>query len=457
VKGTLLLLRQFLTPFSGWPWLSYFGVALIPLLLLIGMFNPRFAFGLAVWDYIILLAIPFTLAPKMLRTLICNRRLVLVPGLARRAVVVALLFTLLHAGFINAMAAFYRVPGPHLHNAVQMFVVSSFYMLVMQYAVTTAWAVVLVSLFPLVSIVTILFITLGRGQQWLGDDHLAWLMLATGLGWGLGWWRCGRDHRFRPEHPTMEQFNTNVHQHAPVVQWLMSGSSTVTAPDATLLIGYPANLATRLRVLVYMVFLGPVVGTLTLSLTDFGSRWSYHPGVVDIFLGASLFPATFAAFHSIEWVARLRLLWLRRRCQREELWQLLERQQAISLLLLLVVSLILLTVSLQFSGLRSGLLLHYPLLIASCNAFYGYYIVCARTSAWPRYLGFTLSIVGSVLVFAAVATALALDDVTALYVLEGVALIAAAALRRLGHQRMLSIDWLVVRPFQGPRHGGAAA
>lgn len=450
----MLLLRQFFMPFSGWPWLSYLGFLLLPVLLLIGLVYPRVAFGVAVWDYVILLALPFTLAPKVLRALICNRRLVLVPGFARRAVLVALLFTLAHSIFINAFAAFYNIPGQHWRNAVQLFVVSSGYLVIMQYAVTTASAVFALSLFPVLCIASVLFITQGGGQRLLGDDHLAWLLLATALGWLLGWWRSGRNHQFRPEHASMENLKGNNWQRAPLAQWL-AGGDALAAPDATLLLGYPANLLSRMRILLYMAFLGPAIGAFMFGLLDFGSNWPYRPNTLEMFMGASIFPATFAAFQNVEWVARLKLLWLRRRLHRHELWQLLERQQLINIGLMLAIACVLTLSSLLFSALSPALLWHYPLLVVVFNALYSYYIACARTSNWPQYGGLILSFAGSAMVFGGIAAAWHFDNTAVLYVIEGMALAAAVGFRTIARRKLLAIDWLMVKPALSLRQAGS--
>ncbi|MES2606049.1 MAG: hypothetical protein V4603_14020 [Pseudomonadota bacterium] len=443
----MLLLRQFFTPFNGSPLQAYIGFALLAVLIMIGFFYPRLAFGIAVWDYVLLFAVPFSLAPKVLRSLICNRRLLLVPGFAQRAVLAALIFTLMQSSFLSALGWLYGIPTTHLRNAVQLFVISSAYLALMQYAVTTRIAIAILSLFPLVFVGSFLFFTLGSGQYLLGDDHVLWLLIATLLGWGLGWWRSGRDQQFRPEHVSLEIYKGSTYQRAPMPQWLLTGSNALAAPDATLLLGYPATLVTRACVLLFMFFFGPGVAALLLGLLDFGADWSYQPGTLDIFLGASLFPATFGSYQTVEWVARLRLLWLRRRMQRDELWQLLEKQLAINTGLMLLIACALMLTGMQFSGLEDSLLLHYPLLVLTFNAFYAYYIVLARASVWPQYAGLLLSFVGSGLVFNGVLVAVRSDSTVLLYVIEAVTLTAAVCFRFFARRKLLGVDWLLVKPL----------
>ncbi len=441
------LLRLFFTS-HNWPWLTAVAVALLPITLLAGLWSPRLAFALAVWDYVLLLAMPFMLAPRLLRLLLCNRRLLLVPGLASWALLAALLFTLLHSAFIGGFAYLFGIPGEHLRKAVLLFVVSSTYLVVMQYAVTTAWALFVLSLFPLVMVAAVLFVLQGHALQMLGADHVVWLAVAALLGWLLAWQRVHTNHHFTPEHRSITHLKGYHFQHVPVAAWLVADADAKAAPDATLLLGFAATTASRLRVLLWHTLLGPAIATLFLSQIEFGSEWAYQPGVLDIFLGCSLFPLTFGTYQHLDWVARLRLLWLRRPLDRAGLWRLLERQLWLSIGLLVALACTMLLLGLAFTGMRPALLLHYPVLVLSFNALYSYYSTGARCSQWSPLVGFLLSMAGSGLIYGGLWLAIHSQQLLPLYSLEvGVATLALV-LRQFARQRFSNVDWLRVKPLR---------
>ena len=446
--GTLIsLLRLFFIP-HNWPWLTAIAAALLPAALVAGLWSPRLGFGLAVWDYVLLLAMPFMLAPRLLRMLLCNRRLLLVPGFASHSLLAALVFTVLHSAFVSVFAYWFDMPGEHLRNACLLFVVSSIYLVVMQYAVTTAWALFILSLFPVVIVASVLFVLQGHALQMLGDDHLLWLAIATLLGWLLAWQRVQKAHRFTPEHRSITNLKGYDFQHVPVAAWLVGDADANAAPDATMLLGFAATPAARLQVLLWHVLLGPVIATLFLSQLEFGGQWSYQPGVVDIFLGCSLFPLTFGTYQHVDCIARLRLLWLRRPLDRSGLWRLLESQFWLSIGLMLAIACVMLLLGMAFTGLPPALLLHYPLLVLSFNAFYSYYSMAARCSLWSPLIGFLLSLAGSGLIYGGLWLAIHSQQLLPLYLLEVVIAGLALLLRGFARQRFSDIDWLRVKPLR---------
>lgn len=449
----LVLLRQFLAPFSGWFSLHYPGLALLPVIFISGLFNPRLAFGIAVWAYVMLLAVPFAIAPRVLRSLLTNRRLSLVPGFSQQALLVALLMTLLQAMFLPAFAIGYGVPGRHWMTAGELFAVNSLYLLVMYHAVTTRWAPVVLGIVPILTMATALFVLQGFGSRLLDAGHVLALAGATLLGWLVAWLHLRRQHSFKPEHASVAHLRSGNMQHGHLSQWMLAGGNALTHPDATLLLGYPATLGVRLRFLSWQVLLGPAIGTFMLVLMtqlDFSRQWTFQPGIADIFLLSSLFPATFAAYSNLDWVARLRLLWLRSPLHRNQLWQFLERQMWVSIALLLVLSSGLTAIGLAFAQAPVTLMLHFPLLVLVFNAFYSYYMICSRSTNWSVLYGMLLSFSGSGLMFAALWLALRYRLEWPLFVLELLLLLLALALREQAQRKIASVDWLRVKPQRIP-------
>ncbi len=448
MKSFLQLLRQFFMPFNGSPWLHYLGLALLPVLIITGFSQPRSAFVLAVADYMILLALPFMLAPKVLRGLICNRSLLLVPGFASRAVLTAFFFTLVQSGFLGFFASLYHVNGYHLRNATQLFVLSSAYIAVMQYVVTTAWAMFPLSIFPVTCIAAFGFLLQDKIQLLISDEHIVLLLVLALIGWVLATLRTRGRHQFRTAHKSLENYKIDGYQRSTMAAWLVYGSNAVADPAVSLLLGYPATLTARLRVQLYLVFLGPLIGTFFISIANFGEGFSWHPSVLDIFMGTSLYPLAFATFQNVEWVTRLRLLWLRSDKQRSRLWPFLEQQIVINMALLMLPCGVLTLSALLFSQLPAALLLHYPVLILVFNALLAYCIVCARISTWPTYWGLIVSIAGSCLMFGCLWVAIVWHDTRPFFGLEVLLIAGAFKFRRLARQKLQSIDWLVVKPLQ---------
>lgn len=451
----MLLLRQFFIPF-GWPWLTLFALALLPVVIVVGFLSPATAFAISVSIYVMLLGLPFTMTPKVLRSLICNRRLALVPGFAHRAMLASLLFTLLQSAFIPVIAILYGhgEAGDYLRNGLQLFIASSIYVAFMQYAVTTNWAVAAVSLFPMISVGMVLFFIGGNGRHLLGDDHLAWLLAATLLGWLLAYWRVGKGHQFKPEHESLKQLNRHDYQRQHVAQWLLGSNYIPAAPSATLLIGYPANLAIRSRILLYAAFLGPLMATVLLSIVGFGNAWAFKPNPLDLVIVTGLFPMTFGAFQYGEWVPRLRLLWLRRPLLRSGLWPLLEKQMAINTGILVLASCALTVAGIFYSHVPANVLLHYPLLVLSYSALFGYYIVCARCASWSPLGWVLLSFGGSSLISVALWVAVYYHNNALLLPAELLAALAALGLRLQARRRLLTIDWLRVKPLNTSHSAG---
>lgn len=447
------LIRQFLLPFNGWPGLCYIGLALLPVTLLTGLFYPRIAFGLAVWDYTMLLAIPFTVAPKMLRTLLCNQRLGMVPSLQRSVVLALLIFTFLQSSFVATFAALYGVYGDaytHFRNVAQLFVVNSLYIAIMQYAVTTRVAVATVSLFPLISVGAVVYLSRSSARDLVPDALLVAMVLVTIGAWIYAWIYTTGHHHFRQEHESVLGYRYSEFQRPPLAQWLVAGGNGLAAPDATLLLGYPATLMTRLRVTLFMMFMGPLCAAVLIRAAGYGDEWARPPTLIDIFIGCSLLPAAFQAFHGMEWAARLRLIWLRRASLRDELWNFLETQIVINIAVVLVACVLPVSLGLLFSQIRADVLLHYPVLVLLMNAAYSYYSVCARTSQWSALSRVIVIWISTASAGAAISLALKSETNVGLYVLEVLVILAAANLRLLARRKVLMVDWLRVKPGRSP-------
>ncbi len=449
MKSFLQLLHLFFEPMTGSRWLFRPGLVLLPLVILLGVLHSHNTFKLVVADYIILMVFPFMMAPKVLRTLISNRRFALVPGFLSRAILTAFVFTLLQISFIPFFAWCYGIAGSHLRNALVLFIISSAYVAIMQYAVTTVWAMIGLSLLPVTGIYTVVSIMQDGTATEIGNGWLVLLLALTLLGWLLAWQRARKRHQFRQEHKSLEFYKHNGYQRAALATWLLPATNAGAAPEASLLLGYPATLATRVRIIFYMLLLGPTVATLFITFIPMGGTyWSLQPSMLDIFLGASVFPASFAAFQNIDWVARLRLLWLRCPTQRHEFWQLLEQQLLINTTLLVLICCGVALADLKFSTFSVTLLLHYPLLILTFNLCYSYYVICARASMWSPALGFMFCIAGSTFIFGGLWAAIVYHHVHLLLVLELLAIIAALMLRRLARSRLHTVDWLLVKPLR---------
>ncbi|HTQ98342.1 MAG TPA: hypothetical protein VMH83_00065, partial [Candidatus Acidoferrum sp.] len=126
----LSLLRQYFLPFSGIrPWLSYLGLLLLLLTLPISWYSRTLAYGLVILAYVLLLGLPFAMAPKVWRTLISNRQLVLVPGFARAATTAAFIFTWLQAIYLTGFAELFGLGNSHLQHTALLFINGSLYML----------------------------------------------------------------------------------------------------------------------------------------------------------------------------------------------------------------------------------------------------------------------------------------------------------------------------------------
>src|SRR6187431_3127375 len=104
MKSIFLILRYFEASSAAARVMTWLGLGLLPVVFISGLFWPRLGFGLAVWSFFFLFAVPALSSPVALRNLLSNRRLMMMPGFASTVVFTMFLHTVLTSAFLPFFA-----------------------------------------------------------------------------------------------------------------------------------------------------------------------------------------------------------------------------------------------------------------------------------------------------------------------------------------------------------------
>lgn len=448
MKAVLLLLRYFAMAMTPIRIMTWVGLGLLPVVFISGLFWPRVSFGFALWSWVFLFAVPATGAPIALRTLLSNRRLMMMPRFAGTAVIALFMLSTLTAAFLPFFAWLYDIRRFPDSALVYSFVLVSTYLPIgfilcgMQWGMQ-AWGILLA---PLIVVGTtalrdmIALPPLSTGMQGV-------LVIIVLLGWLAALLLASRVRRVRPAAVYGLQHDQQML--ARIGTRLGPAFSAGRASSAlSLMMGYPATRFSVLRLKLLAGILGPLPLVLVMRIADFNQRQISWLDMLRMLMFIYLFSATVVGVQNAELVARLRLLWLRAPQLRKDLWNMLDVQHLLSqLAFLLLTGLLAFTVSL-FSSFRPALFWHYPLVLLALNAHTSYYSIYAKMKGWgmlPRLVTLGGGLAISVwLVFRSISA----DTIMPLVMLEALLVVLALLWRQLGRARFARIDWQRLKPAQ---------
>lgn len=445
MKGFLRLLLYYFRWRSILTGVAVLGALLLGFGLSVSAVNLRAGYGFGMLGYLLGLAMPYFLAPVGLRCLLRNRALAQVPGLPLRAGQALLVLTVIVAVVPVLLRLLVNLHANAVSLAALIFIMASLYSFAMYLILPSRYMPWWFSLTPLVLIGTSARFKLHPSALLDYPMVLTATLLATAVAWALLLYQLAHTRKFEPLYSSTATSYTQHHtlQHAfgPLAGALRGHTVAV----ASLLFAYPASTVVRYVNVVGFVLLQPIIAVLATQLLGTGNKPSWvtqHP--VQIYLLFSLFMGSIASLNQGELSARARLLWLRLAGTRTTLWQHLERELWVNLLILsatlLAISIVavLLDPTIPYLG-------HYTLLVMACNAYFLYFQLCSRLYHWPSLLqGFVL-LATSLVVIGATIIALRTPGFSVLSLLESGLVLSAAGFRLLARRRFLGVDWLQLR------------
>src|SRR5688500_17196869 len=149
MKGIGSILLYLLAPQRFLVLLSSFGLGLILLALPISLVSKNTALGLSIYGFIASLAIPLVISPAILRSLLANIRLVMVPGFKLSAGVALFILHVVAIVFIPFCYALYRGVPMDVPEMMLNFTAASLYSGFAQLILPSRHLVVLLSTLPL--------------------------------------------------------------------------------------------------------------------------------------------------------------------------------------------------------------------------------------------------------------------------------------------------------------------
>ncbi|MES2624778.1 MAG: hypothetical protein V4628_05840 [Pseudomonadota bacterium] len=452
MKPILFILRYLMTWDISTPVTYYLGLFMLPLVFVIGMVWPRLGFGLAIWNFLLLLAIPLFTLPISIRTLLSNQRLALMPGFARKVIVALFIQIVLTASFLPFFAWLFDIQRFPALAAYYLFIGISLYLLVAFILARTQWGIMALGILMAPAVIMVNRWAFMRGElSLLGTTQLYTLILLVILGWLLVLRLASKT---RTVHPAAHNWNRNDQVYgvdAMLKMGLLPNSGNSRSPALSLLLGYPANTLSVLRLKLLAGLLGPLPIVLFIRLADINQVRFSWADLLRMVMFIYLFSAAFMGFQNAELVTRMRLLWLKAPRLRNDLWGLLETQHWLSQATFLFLT-ILLTVAATFLlSIKPQMLLHYPLLLLVLNANTSYYCMCARLKGWSRLRGFILIAATWFFSVWIAAESMRLGIGTYLIALEVVLVGFAIGWRHLAKTHFARVDWQVLKPARAVR------
>jgi hypothetical protein len=444
MKACYFLLRYLMTWMRPLAWLVWLGLALLGGVIGAGLFGPdHVAFGLSVYTFATLLALPYLIAWHPFRVMLSCRRLALIPGFRLQLGFALLLFTLLLAVFMPLASQLFWPGALSPRFAVAVFVGASLFTFVVQWTVASPYAALVFSVGPFVLIYMtiklwpLLFLVFHR------DASLALVALAGALGWVLALRTLNTRRDFHP--PRKAALNARDYIWEGRSDWLgiLIGNykGAVKSAEGTLLLGYPDSLPGRFFAMLTLTFWSPMVSMILLYATGFASATAGSGNMPGMFLGFSLMATIAGGFGNGELAARSRLLWLRRGGTRTDYWQRLEQRVLSDTAVLALIVVPITGVALMMFDAISFDPLTYCLTALACNVLGNYFSLAARLSQWSLFLQFVIA--------TAMAAGLILGrmvEVLSLPVLVALVLGLAWLFRQQALRYFTAVDWAVLRP-----------
>lgn len=396
------------------------------------------------------LGVPAFIAPFCYRTLISNRRLVIVPNMRRFAAASLLLLAIIVAVTSAAVAHRFALDGPmQWHVALFAFAMVSTYFLLSQWLVTRTWGVLAFAFGFLLFPRTVVVID-QSGVTSLAP--IVGFVAAVSLGWV--WLLLASISRGAPKpfatfaRVSMADLNESSARYLWVPQF-----GAVRSAGGTLMRGMRDGWPNR--IVLALVSLLALPGTLFALLFLVGAPPNPNASgsLAPFFLYISIYGLLVQSIMLFsEWPARLRPLWLRIAGNRQAGWNLMERTLFEDTLLIAVISG---TVAFAFLTVTSVSAMALVLYVAGCmlvtllSAYCGFWL---RAVGWNRFAQVLfvvgLTIVASVTLIFYLRSGVEPEIIARLCVTVAV---GTMGFRWIARRRVMRIDWCNVRPMRAIR------
>jgi hypothetical protein len=445
MKACFLLLHYLMTWVRPLKWIAGLGLALLVGAVAIGLTGrATFAFGLSIYAFVCLFAIPYLGVWHVFRTLLGSRRLSMLPAFRLHLWLALLLLHLLLAAFLPLSSILLGPDIDPLRTAVAVFLATSLGTFLLQWTVASRYAIFVYSFGPFVLIYVFT-------QAWplvffmfYDAERVFALIVASALGWGLALYAMTSRRDFHPPRKTPLHFRDYVWEGRSDWLGVLLGNykGTVKSADGTLLTGAPDSLAGRFFLGVNVVLISPLMGVLLLSVIGFGGPANRVPDTLaGMFLTFSMTTCLIGGFANGDTVARYRLLWLRLAGSRPDYWRHLERQLAAGTGLLALIVIPITGVTLMLFDAITFDPLWYCAGALAGNVLANYFSLAARLRHWS-FLVQILVATGMTIGFV-IASVL---DLLPLPVMVALAIGLTLLFRQQALQSFSAVDWQQLRP-----------
>lgn len=448
MKAYFHLLHYLCTWLRPVAWLMWLGAALLAgTLVAVLLQRNDAAFGLAIYAFVFLLALPYVLAWHPFRTMLASRQLARLPHFRLRLGLVLLVYTLLLSLYLPLASSLFWPGAVNLRWTVAIFLIASAFSFAMQWAVASPRAVLIFSLGPFVLLYTGAKILPVLLMAFTRDTSIAALALAAALCWALALRVMTSRAYFTP--PRKAPLHVRDYAWDGRSDWLgvLVGNyrGQVKSAAGTVLLGYPDSLASRFFMTLNLLLISPILGGTALYLMGLNPELASSPGrFAGMLLYFSLAAGVFSAFGNGEVAARTRLLWLRQGGDRGTQWRGLEQRFAgdfaiFASIVLPITGVASMLPSISFDPIA------YCLLALCGNLLGNYFSLAARLSRWSMF-------VQIVMAFTMLAgfTAGFLSAALPLPILVSLMPGLAVLFRQQAWLRFMAVDWHLLRPTSVP-------
>ncbi len=450
-NGIARVLLYYLSPQRLISWLVIFGLVCLLVAVVSPHFNTTFAFGMAVWAYVLALLCPAIAIPFVFRSLISNRSLSLVPHFHVGAGVAALIFGVLLAIYLPLASRWLGVADVQFSIGARIFVGFSLYVGFWQWVLPSRY------MYAWIMATMVLALMLAEWQpipmQWLLDPRSTYAAFAVCvIGWLVALSVLAGTRGFRPAF--------QLSFAADVVALDLGWSRRVAigpggSPAGTLLEGFPSGPLDRLMRALGITVLTPLASVLFLYLIGFGDKDGESAGnqLLSIFLLFIFFNVSISTLGYGEWVGRARLLWLRHGGDRASLWQLLERRLLTNIgLFAIIAGIIAIPVRIITGQPEALIFLSMMIVISIYNAYFG---LITRLRQWASFVQGVIIVLSYIALILSVAISTKRGDYTVLASLEIAFLVLAFGYRHFARAAFSVVDWYLVKPAgRGRKHTG---
>jgi len=395
--------------------------------------------------------VPAFVAPFCYRTLVSNRRLLIVPNLRRFAAAALLLLAIIVAAASAIVAHRLALDGAAQWRVTLFaFAAVSTYFLLSQWLVTRTWGVFAFVLGFLLFPRTVAVInhngvaSLAPILVYVGATVLGWIwLLLTSISRGAP----------KPFATFARISMADLNESGARYMWLPQ-FGTGRSAAGTLMRGMRDGWGNRIVLAVIMLLALPVSMFVLLFLVDAPLRNPNAAGSPALlFLYISIYGLMVQSIMMFsEWPARLRPLWLRNSGNREALWRLLETTLFEDALLIAALSGVVAFAFLAVTTVSVQALVFYVsgcTLVTLLSAYCGFWI---RAIGWNRFAQ-VLFVVGLTIVGSATLIFYLRDEIEAEVVarLSFALAILTIGFRWLAQRCVVRIDWCDVRPLRAIR------